>query len=295
MRGVSTRPYRDVLPQRAETVGLSQSAISRGAIEARAAQLEARLARRWDQTERLVMDIEGMRFGAHPGSSAGGVDAQGNQQVLGRQLGATENTAAVQALLVHLREHGVSSEKRYWFVIDGAKALRAGIEEVCGSMPAVERCRTHKIRNVLEQLPKEQHAPVRSLMRAAYKLPKAAEGMARREKMAQWLEREYPDAAASLREGLEETFTINRLDLPPSLQRCLASTNLMESPPSGVRKRTGNVCRWRAGDMVMRWVAGAYLITEKNFRKIAGYENLWALAAALGRAKKSASPQEQVA
>ena len=89
----------------------------------------------------------------------------------------------------------------------------------------MQRCRTHKIRNVLEQLPTEQHAQVRSLMRAAYQLPKAKEGIAKMEKMAEWLEREYPEAARSLREGLEETFTINRLDLPSSLHRCLGTVS----------------------------------------------------------------------
>jgi transposase-like protein len=136
---------------------------------------------------------------------------------------------------------------------------------------------------------------VRSLPRAAYKIENAAEGMARIEKLAQWIERAWPAASASLREGLEETFTINRLVLPPSLHRCLATTNLIESPQSGVHKRTGNVCRWRDADMVLRWVAGTYLATEKNFRKVQGYQDLWALAAALGRAKKSATPQEKVA
>ena len=101
-------------------------------------------------------------------------------------------------------------------MIDGAKASHAAIREVFGSGQSVQRCRTHKIRNVLDKLPKEQHAQVRSLMRAAYKMENAAEGMARMEKLAQWIEREWP-AAASLREGLEETFTINRLGLPPSL------------------------------------------------------------------------------
>jgi putative transposase len=178
------------------------------------------------------------------------------------------------------------------FVIDGAKALRVAIDEVFGSAQAVQRCRTHKIRNVLEELPTAQQAQVRSLMRAAYKL-EPEDGLAKMEKMAQWLERDYPSAAASLREGLEETFTINRLGLPPSLHRCLATTNIIESPQSGVRKRTGNVSRWRDG--AMRWVAGAYLITEKHFRKIAGYENLWALAAVLGRSKKSVTLKEQFA
>jgi putative transposase len=295
LRGVSTRQYRDVLPQLATTVGVSKSAVSREAIEASSEQLIQLLERRWDDADLLVIYIDGQQHGEHHVISAVGVDSSGQKHVLGIQEGATENAAASKALLVHLREHGVDTEKNYLFVIDGAKALRAAIREVFGAGSAVQRCRTHKVRNVLDELPQEQHAQVRSLMRAAYKLENAADGMARMEKLARWIEREYPSAAASLREGLEETFTLNRLGLPPSLHRCLATTNLIESPQSGVRRRTGNVCRWRDGQMVLRWVAGAYLATEKHFRKIQGYEDLWALAAALGRAKKSATPQERVA
>jgi transposase-like protein len=295
LRGVSTRQYRDVLPQMAATVGVSKSAVSREAIEASAAQLATLLERRWDDVDLLVIYIDGQQHGDHHVISAVGVDASGHKHVLGIQEGATENAAAAKALLIHLREHGVSTEKKYLFVIDGAKALRAAIDAVFGAAHPVQRCRTHKVRNVLDELPQEQHAQVRSVLRAAYKMENAAEGMARMEKLAQWIEREWPAAAASLREGLEETFTLNRLGLPPSLHRCLATTNLIESPQSGVRKRTGNVCRWRDADMVLRWVAGAYLATEKNFRKVQGYQDLWVLAAALGRANKSVTPQAKVA
>jgi putative transposase len=295
LRGVSTRQYREVLPRMAESVGISKSAVSERAIEASAAQLSELLERCWNETELLVIYIDGMQFSAQHVISAVGADFQGDKHVLGLQLGATENAAAVKSLLVHLREHGLDTGKRYLFVIDGAKALRAAIDEVFGTGQAVQRCRTHKIRNVLEELPKEQHAQVRSLMRAAYKLERAEESLVKMEKMASWLEQEYPTAAASLREGVEETFTINRLGLPPSLHRCLGTSNLIESPQSGVRKRTGNVSRWRDGEMVLRWVAGAYLLTEKSFRKVAGYENLWTLAAALGRQKKSVTLQEKFA
>ncbi len=90
-------------------------------------------------------------------------------------------------------------------------------------------------------------------------------------------------AAASLREGLTEMFTVQRLGLSPNLARCLVSTNIIESPHSGVRLRTRRVCRWRDGKMVLRWAAAALLMTEKNFRKIMGYRDLWMLEAALGR------------
>src|SRR5207237_1390639 len=117
--------------------------------------------------------------------------------------------------------------------------------------------------------------------------------LARLEKQAQWLEHQYPSAAASLREGLAEMFTVNRLGLSPSLARCLGSTNLIESPHSGVRLRTRRVCRWRDGKMVLRWAAAAFLITESNFRRIMGYRDLWMLEAALGR--KTPSLEERAA
>ena len=85
----------------------------------------------------------------------------------------------------------------------------------------------------------------------------------------------------SLREGLEEMFTVSRLQISPSLARCLVTTNVIESPHSGVGLRTRRVCRWRDGKIVLRWAASALLETEKNFRKIMGYRDLWMLKAAL--------------
>jgi putative transposase len=129
-------------------------------------------------------------------------------------------------------------------------------------------------------LPDELKDQVKAVMKAAYRLP-ADEGMARLKQQASWLEQEYPSAAASLREGLEELFTINRLGLAPKLRRCLASTNVMESPHAGVRLRTGRVTRWKDGAMVLRWAATAFLATEANFRRIIGYQELWTLKAVL--------------
>ena len=117
-------------------------------------------------------------------------------------------------------------------------------------------------------------------MKAACKLP-WKEGLAKLKKQAEWLLVHHPDAAASLLEGLEETFTINRLDLSPSLRRCLGTTNIIENPHSGVRMRTRRVSRWRNGKMVLRWAASAFLATEKNFRRIQGYRDLWMLKAAV--------------
>jgi putative transposase len=115
----------------------------------------------------------------------------------------------------------------------------------------------------------------------------AQTGMAKLKKLAEWLEREHPSAAASLREGLEEYFTVNSLEVPTSLHRCLATANIIESPQSGVRLRTRRVCRWRDDGMVRRWAASAFLATEKNFRKIMGYRDLWMLHAILNGSSPS--------
>ena len=148
-----------------------------------------------------------------------------------------------------------------------------------GADTPIQRCRNHKLRNVLGRLPREQQAQTASLMRAAWRMNQK-DGMAKFRQIAGWLEQDYPDAAAALLEGLEECFTINRLDIPRSLHRCLATSNIVDNPHSGVRDRTRRVCRWRPG-MPARWSAAAFLEIEKSFRKIMGFRDLWALKAIL--------------
>jgi transposase-like protein len=292
MRGISTREYHQVLPKMAETVGVSRSAVSRQAMEASIEQLKQLQERRWDQVEILVIYIDGQRFAEHHILSAVGVDIEGHKHVLGISSGATENAAAVKQLLTGLRERGLPTDRKYLFIIDGAKALRTAIEEVFGVDQQVQRCRNHKIENVMNELPKEQQDQTRKLMRAAFRLSAAEEGEKRLEQIARQLEHDYSSAARSLREGMKEMFTLQRLKIPASLHKCLATTNLIESPHSGIRKRTRNVCRWRDVDMVERWAASAWLLTEKNFRRIDGHKELWTLAALLGREIPSSKNQK---
>ncbi len=105
--------------------------------------------------------------------------------------------------------------------------------------------------------------------------------------MGKMLETLHPSAAGSFREGLAETFTVNRLGLPGALRRCLCTTNVIESPNSGIRRRTGRVTRWTDGSMVLRWVASALTETEKSFRRIMGYEQLWMLKTHLDNPSES--------
>jgi len=290
LRGVSTRQYRAVLPEMAETVGVSRSSVSREVIEASEEELKHLCERRFDAVNLLVIYLDGVIFGDHHVLVAVGVDAEGHKHVLGLAEGASENQAVAKGLLEDVVRRGVRTDRKYLFVIDGSRALRAAIDAVFGADHPVQRCRHHKIENVMGYLPEHLKDQTKAALRSAFRLP-PREGMARLEKQAEWLEREYPSAAVSLREGLAEMFTVNRLGLSPSLSRCLVSTNVIESPHSGVRLRTRKVCRWRDGKMVLRWAAAALLMTEQNFRRIMGYRDLWMLKAALDENQTSLKKQ----
>jgi putative transposase len=280
MAGVSTRKYSRVIPEIADTVGVSKSAVSRETIEASERVLEELMERRLDAWDLLVIYVDGIQFGAHHVIAAVGVDSDGTKHVLGMREGASENAEVTKALLEDLVERGLDPERRRLFVIDGSKALRKAIDQVFGRANPVQRCRNHKIRNVVGHLPKDQHDQVRAAMRAAWKLD-AREGEQKLEQLACWLERDHPSAAASLREGLSEMFTINRLSLPPRLRKCLGTTNLIDSTHSGARQKTRRVTNWKHGAMALRWAAASFGETEKNYRRIIGYDQLWMLRAHL--------------
>ncbi len=166
-------------------------------------------------------------------------------------------------------------------MIDGAKALRKAIADTLGARALIQRCRQHKKRNVTDALPERMRSSVQSAMSQAYASgdPKRARQLL--ENLARNLERGYPGAAASLREGLEETLTIMRLDLPESLERVLSSTNLIENLFSRVREMARRVRHWQGGAMILRWTAVGVLEAERDFRKVVGYRALGKLDAAL--------------
>ena len=292
MRGVSTRNYKAVLPAMAESVGMSKSSVSREFQEASGESLKELCERRFEEKDILVIYVDGLIFGGHHVLVALGVDSQGNKHVLGITEGGSENAVVATRLLEDLVERGVKPGRRRLFVIDGSKALRSAIDAVYGKENPVQRCRNHKVRNVLGYLPEHLRDQVGAAMKAAYRL-EAGPGMAQLEKQAQWLDTEHPDAAASLREGLAETFTVNRLGLPASLRRCLGTTNVIESPNGTVRQKIGRVKRWQNGAMVLRWAASAFLASEKSFRRLMGCQQLWELEARLNESQANETMDRQ--
>jgi transposase-like protein len=234
----------------------------------------------------LVLIIDGQYFARQCVTAALGIDRKGCKQVLGLWHGATENSAVVSALLEDLQSRGLDPAHRILVVIDGSKALRKGVNTVLGERAVVQRCRVHKQRNVMEHLPKDKQGQAGWRLRAAWdkKDPELAEKELR--KVAQWLEEFSPMAARSLKEGLEETITLQKLGINQSLGHSLSSTNLIESCFARVRSLTRRVTHWQKAEMVLRWAAGALLVAEKRFRRIKGCFQINELAEALNASER---------
>ena len=279
--GLSTRNYRRAVQSVLDGYGIAKSSVSREFVQASAAQLKKLCEKKLDGLDLVAILIDGIHLGKQVLVVALGIETSGKKQVLGLWQGATENTAVVKDLLEDLVARGLSTERRYLFVIDGAKALRAAIARVFGSRAEVQRCQLHKRRNVKEYLPKSAQGDYDRRIRNAYAMTGYAEAKAELEKIFHQLERVNPSAARSLEEGLEETLTVHRLGVGELLRRSLATTNPIESCLSTVERVARNVKRWHAGDQALRWTATGLLEAEKKFRRVKGYRELAALQSKL--------------
>ena len=287
LAGLSTRHY----PVGLEPVGAqveasasstSKSAVSRRFVKATETALAELLAADLSGLDLVALVVDGVHFAEHCCVVALGIDAEGTKHPLALAEGSTENTTLVRGLLTGLRERGLDTTRPILAVLDGSKALAAGIREVF-DRPVLQRCQLHKIRNVRDHLPQKLRSVVVSRMRAAYRAESALQAQAQLETLAGELDRTHPGAAASLREGLPETLTVLRLDVPPTLARTLRSTNAVESMISIARDHSSNVKRWRDGQMALRWCAAGMVEAGTQFRRVNGHLHLRALRAALER------------
>jgi putative transposase len=272
--GLTSRNYRRAVQSVLDGYGIEKSSVSREFVVASAAQLQTLCEKELDKLDLVAVLIDGIHLGQQVLVVALGIESSGKKHVLGLWQGATENTTVVQALLEDLVARGLNPKRRYLFVMDGAKALRAGIDRVFGERAEVQRCQIHKRRNVKEHLPKSAQGDTDRRIRNAYAMTSYAEAKAELGKIFRQLERINPSAARSLEEGLEETLTVHRLGVGTLLRQTLASSNPIESCFSIVEKVARNVKRWRAGNHALRWTATGLLEAEKKFRKVKGYREL---------------------
>jgi len=287
LAGLSSRRYG---PVGLEPVGeqvtatarsTSKSAVSRKFVAQTETALAELLSADLSQLDLVALMVDGVHFAETCCVVALGIDLQGNKIPLALVEGATENATLVTELLVGLRERGLDVTRPILACLDGAKALRRAVIDVFDS-PVIQRCQLHKVRNVRDKLPQRLRPGVERRMRAAYHADSALAAEALLNALARELDKTHPSAAASLREGLDETLTVLRLGVPPTLARTLRSTNA-ESMISICRTKSGNVKRWRDGQMALRWCAAGMVEAGKQFRRVNGHLHLPALRAALER------------
>jgi putative transposase len=275
--GVSTRRYRttlDGLPSGEQEGSISRSAVSRRFVTLSSARLGEWLNRKLDERVLPVVMIDGIHFRDRVVLIALGIDAEGEKHVLGIREGSTENTRVVRALLADLIDRDLDAEAPRLWVIDGAKALRRAIAEVFGASALIQRCQEHKRRNVLDHLPKELHASVSRALRDAWQSQDAALAKRQLDRLAHSLARAHPGAAASLREGLEETLTVTALGIDGALYRTLRSTNPIENLNGLIAHYTRNVKRWNDGHMLLRWIGSALHEAAGGFRCVRGFRDM---------------------
>jgi putative transposase len=286
LAGVSTRRYG----RAGEPVGTevdeqarstSKSAVSREFVSRTREHLIELMSRPLCDLRLAVLMLDGIELKSRCCVVALGIDTDGVKHPLGLWDGSTENGTVATTLVANLVERGLDVEQGVLVVLDGAKALRKAVRDVLGVHTPVQRCIRHKERNVLDHLAERDRPPVKRRLRAAWALDDHAAALERLHGLAGELERSHPGAAASLREGLEETLTVTRLGVRGALKKTLASTNPCESMIDTVRRTSRNVKRWQNGDMCLRWTAAGMLEAERQFRRVIGYPTLPALAVAV--------------
>lgn len=283
--GVSMRNYARALepvPEGMTERAVSKSAVSRRFVVLSTAQLREWLSRPLGDWDLRVLMVDGICFKERILLIALGIESDGTKHVLGLREGTTENATVCRSLLRDLIDRGLPSDRSMLFVIDGGKGIHKAITETYGRLAVIQRCQVHKKRNILDHLPEERHATIGRLLDQIY-LDTDSAKLARRqlERLASSLEQEHPGAAASVCEGLEETLTLQRLEVRGGLYRTLRSTNPIENLNSSVAQHTRNVKRWRNGLMVQRWVAMSLIEAEKKFRRIRGFQSMPHLVARL--------------
>lgn len=286
MVGVSTRKYeRSLEPLGADVQerGTSRSAVSRRFKAITEKRLHELLSQDLRGLPMAAIMIDGIHIDEHVILIALGIDEGGKKHLLSLWEGATEHHKVCLSLLNNLVGRNLDVQRSTLFVIDGSGALRKAIRTVFGQYAIVQRCQVHKVRNVRDHLPKEMHHSVKKAMRDAYQARSVAAAKTRLLALAKQLGTEHPGAAASLREGLDETLTVKGMGLPKSLERTLSTTNPIEDLNGGVRDVTRRVKHWRGGSMILRWVAASALDRQKTFRRLRGYRAMPTLVAFLRR------------
>jgi transposase-like protein len=295
--GVSTRGFEQSLgaaPAGVRTRGAKKSRVSERLVGETSRRMREQYSGRLDDLDLVAMMLDGLSVGGHAVVAAVGIAREGTKHVLGLRQGSTENKVLCTELLQDFVGRGLRGGPELLFVVDGGKGLRAAINAVFGEKVAVQRCQQHKRRNVVEHLPVARQKTVDRMLVDAYKSESLKTARKRLQQILSWLDRNgEEDAAGSLREGMEETLTVWKLDLPEALRRFFSTTNAIENVMGTIRRVSRNVKRWRHGAMAKRWAALGLRAAQDRFKRIKGHRQLPVLVDALKRRAAVAVDREE--
>jgi len=279
--GVSTRKFeRTVAVDGSEMGSVSKSEVSRRFNSELKRLMDEFFDRRLDKSYPIIM-VDGMERGGMTIIAALGITNEGKKEVLGLIEGGTENSEVVKRLFADLIERELRTEEARLFVLDGSKALAKAVQDTFGCMALIQRCQVHKKRNVLSHLPESEKANISHAISQAYLEYDYKQSLDKLNMIANNLQHRYPSAAASMREGLEETLTVHRLEVPGLLRKTLSSTNAMESVNATAASIVRRISKWRDGAMLIRHMAAGFIEAERGLRRVPGYRQIPLLTASL--------------
>jgi putative transposase len=282
--GISCRNYAAAAQSIPGALGLSSSTVSRNFIEASAVKLKEFQERDLAGESYVALFLDGKSFADATMVVAMGVTVKGDKRFLGFVETDTENEKVLTPFLRSLIDRGLDVSQGLLVVIDGAKGLRAAVNQVLRKRSVVQRCMWHKRENVVSYLPKGEQAQWRWRLQRAYDRPTYAEAKAALLKLHGELEQRNQSAAASLAEGMEETLSLHRLGIYDVIGRSFRTTNCLESVNALVEERCAKVDSWKSSNQRRRWLATALLDVEPRLRRIKGCQHIPKLQAALRRA-----------
>lgn len=294
LNGLSTHKYRESAELAPEVFGISASNVSKRFRFKGKAYLEKLLSRRLDEHDFIALFLDGKTYAKDGIVVTLGITAEGRKVIVGIEQMNTENSRAVGQFFDKLIQRGLTYEQGLLCVIDGAKGFTKAIEDKFKECAFIQRCQQHKKENVVSYLPLGLQKTYRLRLAQAYEQATYAQAKSALNAIALELDRVNPSAAASLREGLEETLTLHQLGLSKELRRSFSSTNCIESVLSQVGQFTDKVDRWRNGKHIQEWAAASLMHIEPRLHKVNGWRHLKLLRERMQNAMRNRKQEDSV-
>jgi putative transposase len=187
-----------------------------------------------------------------------GITANGQREVLGIEVGDSEDEAFWTAFLRRLRERGLSGVQ---LVISDAHAgLKKAIVRCCQGS-SWQRCRVHFARNLLVKVPKGSQDMVAAALRSVFVQTEAQAVVQQWDQVTRMLSEKFPTAAALMEQAREDVLTFRAF--PPEHWRKIWSTNPLERLNKEIKRRTRVVGIFPNDASIVRLV-GALLLEQQE-------------------------------